>query len=259
MAVRNLSHKLSTMSALLLLPFALTGIATAQSINQQSADQQQITTHEQINSVVLSYLESFFSEAELSGSSADREVRISMGYLDPRLRFKTCTIPLTASMNRNQRPLGKISIKVACHSSSYWSKLISAEIQVYEPVLVAARPIARGTIVDASDLEIVNMDVSMRRNTYLRERDQHLVIGQQAKRNINLRYPIDLGAFKQPMLVKRGDSVTITAQHGPIKIRQEGKALQDGWLGKQIDIRNSASNRVIRATVVGPQRVSVVF
>ena len=99
----------------------------------------------------------------------------------------------------------------------------------------------------------------MRRNSYLQEKDQHLVIGKQAKRNINLRYPISLDAFKPALLIKRGDMVLITARRGLITIRQQGKALQDGELGKQINIRNSASDRVIRAVVVGPQQVRVVL
>ncbi|NEP50997.1 MAG: flagellar basal body P-ring formation protein FlgA, partial [Moorea sp. SIO3C2] len=51
--------------------------------------------------------------------------------------------------------------------------------------------------------------------------------------------------LEQPLLIKRGDSVVVTARTGTLTVKMPGTALMDGHRGEQISVRNKQSNRVV--------------
>ena len=51
----------------------------------------------------------------------------------------------------------------------------------------------------------------------------------------------------------------IIASKGSMSVKMPGEALSDGHEGRQIRVKNSRSERIIRATVVGPGEVLVHF
>ena len=64
---------------------------------------------------------------------------------------------------------------------------------------------------------------------------------------------------EQAEVVRRGDQVIISARSGGISVRMPGEALSDGGMGKQINVRNLGSQRVVKARVTGPGQVEVAM
>jgi flagella basal body P-ring formation protein FlgA len=62
---------------------------------------------------------------------------------------------------------------------------------------------------------------------------------------------------KASAAIRKGDSVVIRAVAGSLVVRMKGLALQEGAVGKQIQVRNVQSRRIIRAIVTGPGQVEV--
>jgi flagella basal body P-ring formation protein FlgA len=62
-----------------------------------------------------------------------------------------------------------------------------------------------------------------------------------------------------PILVKRGDTVTITTSNPNLAIAMQGTALMDGAQGQRIRVKNTTSNRVISGVVTKAGVVSVDF
>ena len=60
-------------------------------------------------------------------------------------------------------------------------------------------------------------------------------------------------------MIKRGESVVMTAKSGALQVRIQATALTDGHAGEQISVRNKQSKRVVEARVIGPGKVSVVM
>ncbi|MCJ2090177.1 flagellar basal body P-ring formation chaperone FlgA [Methylobacterium sp. E-005] len=60
-----------------------------------------------------------------------------------------------------------------------------------------------------------------------------------------------------PELVARGESVTIVYETPSISLAMRGLANQAGRLGAVVNVVNTASQKVLQATVIGPGRVSV--
>ena len=221
------------------------------------------TGHQQLHYAVRDYVESFFTADELRGinerndEDTARRVDIEVSTIDPRLPLGLCEQPLIASLNQNQRPIGRINVKVECQGSAPWTKYLPVQVRVYEKVLMTTRPLASGEIISESDFSFQETDVSMLRYSYIQ--DPALALGMEVKRSLSANTTLVQESLESPTLVKRGDTVVLTAKAGSVEIRQQGVALQSGELGKQINVRNSSSERTVQAVVTGYGQVQVGF
>lgn len=221
------------------------------------------TGHEQIQHAVREYVESFYTAEELRAvnerdpEESTRRVDIDISAIDPRLPLALCEQPLYASINQNQRAIGRVNVKVECHGTSPWTKYLPANIRVYEKVLTTTRPLARGEIISESDFSYQEIDVSTLRYSYIQSPE--LAIGMELKRSMPANATLVQESLEAPTLVKRGDTVVLSAQAGTVEIRQQGVALQSGELGAQINVRNSSSERTVQAVVTGYGQAKVGF
>lgn len=83
------------------------------------------------------------------------------------------------------------------------------------------------------------------------------LIGMVPRRGIPLGQPVRLRDVQSPRVVDKGALVTISLTSSSIQLTAQGKALQDGGRGDVIRVVNTQSNRIIEATVAGPNHVSV--
>ncbi|MES3008217.1 MAG: flagellar basal body P-ring formation chaperone FlgA [Pseudomonadota bacterium] len=215
-----------------------------------------ISGHQQIREAVQIFIE------DLHGpSTAEQRVEIVISSIDPRLSIPACDMPLQTQLGQQagqqQVAVGRLNVRVDCQGSVPWSKYVPVLVRAFAPVLMSTRPLARGDVIGAADVELVEADLSTLRQSYLQ--DSTLAIGMEVKRALPASTVISREALAQPLLIKRGDTVVMSAQSGPVTIRQQGVAMQNGELGAQIPVRNSNSDIVVRAVVTGPGQADVVF
>ncbi len=119
---------------------------------------------------------------------------------------------------------------------------------VYRYIPVAARAVQRGEQLNASHLadNLVNIS-SIRQGYALTDED---IVGKEAKRNIGQGEPFKSNSLDAPTAIKRGESVTLQAQAGSIKVLSSGVALADGRVGQKIRVRNSSSERIVTGIVL---------
>ncbi|MDT8428272.1 MAG: flagellar basal body P-ring formation chaperone FlgA [Pseudomonadales bacterium] len=225
------------------------------------------TGQEQLYQAVFTHLAAAFQPEELTaagtldnagtGQTAGRRVEIEIGQLDPRQTIAACGTELQTSMNQQQQPLGRLTVRVECNDEAPWSRYIPAHVKIYEPVLVAGRTLERGRIISAEDLSHEIVEISTLLGNWLRDPEQ--VIGKEARRTITAGSPLSADRLSKPELVKRGDTVVIIARKGQIMIRHQGTAMEAGELGKQINVRNNSSQRVIQVRVSGYGETEAVF
>jgi flagellar basal body P-ring formation protein FlgA len=184
-------------------------------------------------------------------------VEIEVANLDPRLNVPVCQLPLVARANSNNTQGGRVTVRVDCQDHAPWARHVSASVRIYKEIVVSARTLARGSVLSQEDLVLQEHDISALRGAVIADLNQ--ATGMALRRAINAGNALSLDMLAAPILVARGDTVVLTAERGGIAIRQQGTALQDGEAGKQIQIRNNNSNRVVQAVVTGPGEASVMF
>jgi len=182
---------------------------------------------------------------------------IRLGPLDPRLKLTPCASPLTAYLPPGGRNMGNTTVGVRCPDQGGWNIYVSARIDVFGPVLVTRQPLARGTRIEAGDLELVERNLAYLPYGYYT--DPQPIAGQLAKRTIAGATVITPPMLQAPRLVKRGERVSVIAERGPLQIRTSGKALRDGKSGELIQIRAEGSHRIVDGVVVGQGVVKVTL
>lgn len=208
-------------------------------------------SHAAIHAAASEFLQSYVS-AQQEGRSEFR-----LGALDPRLRLKACASPLDAFMPPGGRSMGNTTVGVRCPDPGGWNIYVSARIDVFGPVLITRQPLARGTRIEANDLELVERNLSQLPYGYYT--DPQPIAGQLAKRTIAAATVITPPMLQAPKLVKRGERVSVIAERGPLRIRTTGRALRDGKDGEVIQIRADGSRRVVDGLVIGQGVIKVTL
>ncbi len=173
--------------------------------------------------------------------------QIKTGRLGARLRLPLCSESINAFQPPGTRILGNTTIGVRCNGDSPWTIYVPAFVQIFQPVATTVRPLARGDMITAADIKMVERDLSALKMGYILDSKQP--IGMVVKRHIDAGRIITPRLLEAPRLIRRGEQVTIIAESGGIEIRATGKALIDGARGDLIKVRNITSKKVIEAVV----------
>ncbi|MDU0355744.1 flagellar basal body P-ring formation chaperone FlgA [Paraglaciecola aquimarina] len=103
-----------------------------------------------------------------------------------------------------------------------------------------------------NNVHIVNMDKKRLRGTTFADIEE--VLGARMKRRVTAGRPVDPSNL---CYVCKGDSVTISANTAIMQVKTDGIALEDGSMGDTIAVRNSRSNKRIKAIVASAGHVEI--
>lgn len=120
-------------------------------------------------------------------------------------------------------------------------------------IAVPVRDIARGEIIADSDLTYGSAAPGqMRSGLAVSMAD---LSGMQARRYLRAGELVLTSDVRRPVLVSKGETVTMTVELPGVSLTATGRALSEGGLGESITVVNPVSYRQIMATVIGPGTV----
>lgn len=228
----------------------LASIATiflCQSANAQAP----IENIEEIRSKVTQFLTD-----EYSHTNAEK-VEVRVGKLDSRLRLTKCAQSLELNLKDTSKTGGNINVQVSCSSRTSWTILVPAQAKVYRSVAVAGRNLQRGDVVSAADLSSTVKDVGDLRIGFALTPE--VIIGKEIKFAVNKGETFRTSALDAPLVIKRGDVVSMESSVGEISVTTSATAVSDGRIGQQIRVKNNQSARIINAKVVGAGKVQSIL
>ena len=133
----------------------------------------------------------------------------------------------------------------------------TALVDVFEEIYVARRAIPRGAIVSAEDLLAERRTAeAVPRGAVSRAED---VIGMEARVAISPLTPLRVDQLGAPVLVRRGDVVTLRAESAGLQVSTRGEVREDAARDAQVRVWNLASRREVVGRVVDAQTVTVAF
>lgn len=209
------------------------------------------TTAEQIDGAVSRFLENFAAEQAESGYQVSYEA----GDLDNRLTLAPCKAPLAVEFTGDPWKSTRPSLQVSCEGKRPWRMYVSPNVYIQGPALVAARPLARGEVLDSSMVTNREVQINASRRGYIR--DIANAEGMAVRRPISSGSLLTPDLLDAPIAVKRGDHVMIVARSGTFSVSSRGEALANASVGEQVQVRNLRSDRTIRASVVAPGKVEI--
>ncbi|MGH7032171.1 MAG: flagellar basal body P-ring formation chaperone FlgA [Stellaceae bacterium] len=127
---------------------------------------------------------------------------------------------------------------------------VSGRLVVEVSVAVPSRAVAMNEVLGAADIETITLPRSRLAPDTITDASQ--LIGKSAVHVLRPDQPVRAGDVQAPLLVRKGDLITIELRTPNMALTAQGKALEDGAAGASIRVTNTQSKRVIDVMVEGP-------
>lgn len=143
--------------------------------------------------------------------------------------------------------LSRMRFSVNCPGKDGWRRnwVVRAEVSALVVVATTAVPANRVLTEDALAQErrrLTNMAAAVS--------TLETAVGQSSTRALRAGQVVLPNVLALPILVKRGDGITIRARSAAVEVKVAGEALESGRRGDFIRVRNASTGKVIRARVV---------
>lgn len=132
---------------------------------------------------------------------------------------------------------------------------VEATLEGPDMVVVAVRPLVKGDVIRASDLALAPAKRGVAQKGAFHSPQE--LIGQEAVRSIAAGQVLDANYVRPPLLVKRGDVVTVYAYSAGVRVKTTGRTRQDGGRGELVEIESLADRKRYFARVADVQVVEV--
>lgn len=133
---------------------------------------------------------------------------------------------------------------------------VMGRIVTMTSVPVLTRVIHKGHAIQAEDIEWQNIPSAQVNHATIMEESE--MVGAMSKRqDLQPNRPLTKNDISIPNMVNRNQSVTIYAESPNITVTAKGKAMENGAKDAYVKIMNVDSQKIIHATVIGPQQVRV--
>jgi flagellar basal body P-ring formation protein FlgA len=132
---------------------------------------------------------------------------------------------------------------------------VSGRIFRIVKVPTLSHAVAPGEIIRAADIAFLRLHADRVAGDVVAEMAE--LVGRTPRRPLRAQEPLRASDIQVPIVVHKGDLVTVFLETPLMRLSAQGKALEDGAMGAAIRIANSKSNRVIDAVVTGPNLAAI--
>ena len=124
------------------------------------------------------------------------------------------------------------------------------------PVPVPTRRMMPGDIIAAADLQTV--DVPYARIGPFALTETHALVGKEVRRALSQGRPVMMQSVAEPLVIARGDKVSIRFDDGKLSLVAPGRALDDGYRGAEIRVVNLVSNVLVTGVAMPGGYVEII-
>lgn len=146
------------------------------------------------------------------------------------------------------------TIQMPNGDSDFQRMTVNGSLVEMMQVPVLANNILRGDVITEKD--ITYMDVNIRKVKDIAI-DAREIIGMTGKRTLRAKNMISMRDITPPLLVRKGEEISVKLTRGILSIEMRAIAVEDGAKGDMISIKNINSGRTLKATVIGDKQARV--
>ncbi len=116
-------------------------------------------------------------------------------------------------------------------------------------VVTTIRDIARGEVIGDADLTIGTAATPALTGTVITS--LNAVRGMEARRPLRAGEIISMSDVRRPVVVTKGQTVTMTFDAPGVSLTAMGRAMSEGGVGDTVVVQNPASYRMVNAVITG--------
>ena len=222
-------------TVIFLVMIALTAMAVARDLEQVLADQVRRTFSLDSDYVTITLQRTDLSRRDLTGC----EVKV---------------YPLTQA-----EPKGRFSLRVELLAEGRQIETGTAvlEIRRAADLWVPTRTIQRGEILSPELFTVKRIDVTSITEPMLNDLSHR--DGCRAKQLLIAGRPVPLGRLEKVPDVENGTPVTLIGAAGCLEIQARGIALQNGYVGEIVKVKNIDSRKILTGRVTSAATVAITW
>jgi flagella basal body P-ring formation protein FlgA len=148
---------------------------------------------------------------------------------------------------------------VACVSDGRARARVPFEARAHKliPVVVPVRPLVRGEMVRANDVELRYVDKTSESGAVVQRLAD--AVGHQTRQSVSADQPLSVRSLQQPLLVRKNEEVDVMVRCGAIQAHRRAVALDNGTRGDMITVETTdGSQTQFNARVVDIRQVEVL-
>jgi flagella basal body P-ring formation protein FlgA len=145
------------------------------------------------------------------------------------------------------RSITRMRFAAVCTGAEGWQREWIVRAELTAKVVVAAADVRANQALAESDLALERRRVMDLADALP---DTEAAVGKASSRALRSGQLVSARWLAAPLLVRRGESVTILARNGGIEVQAAGVALEPGRLLEVVRVRNATTAKVIRARVI---------
>jgi flagella basal body P-ring formation protein FlgA len=130
---------------------------------------------------------------------------------------------------------------------------VAGRVEVHQNVFIAARPLRQNEMITRADLELQKVNITDAADQYAMRPDQ--VENRRVLRNLGVHQPLELKDLDKPLVLKRGDPVTIVFDLPGLQVTAKGQVNVDAGVGDTLAVTNVSSKKTVYCKVVDSQTV----
>jgi len=196
------------------------------------------------------------ARAELEGRMA------ASGLTEPQIDVTVVTTRAAPPCSQNiaiepvdTRSPQRMRFLARCNDTPGWRYEYVVRARLSAMVAVAAGPVAANEALTNAQVMLDRRDISNIADPITSPED---AVGQMSRRMLRPGDILRSAQLASPVMVKRGDAVTMIARRDGIEVSTAGEALDAGARGAMVRVRNANSGQVVRMRVAGPGLVEPV-
>jgi flagella basal body P-ring formation protein FlgA len=185
----------------------------------------------------------------------DKQIEVKQLVVDKPIRVSTDSNGVEVVALNSTHP-GHYGVDYRALSASDDARFhLRAVAEEWRTIPVASRPLKRGGIVSADDVELKKVS----KESVGRDAIENIgdLVGHQLTRDVGQGEMVSSAALIVPPVITVGSKVTLLFRQGRLEATAVGVALDSGTSGAQIRVRNESSNKVVTGMVVEPGIVAV--
>ena len=174
-------------------------------------------------------------------------------------RFPACPQPPDVSLLRRDRPWGKVNFKMTCSTSSTpWTRTFSLEVRVTGRYLTLKTGLPAGAVVQATDLEWAQGEISGLGLQGHWIEDAAQLVGQEAVRPLAAGSALRLNDFREPTVIKTGDLIKLSLVGQGFEMVTAGTAMGNAAIGATVRVK-LPDGKILQGKAIAEGRVEAVL
>lgn len=142
------------------------------------------------------------------------------------------------------------------HASRVVEQTVTVDVSPAPRVLALRRPLTRGAVLGAADVELVVQHATARTDDAFIDLDE--VLGKELLQGAVAGQVLRRNMLRAPLLVKQGQPITVYSRAPGIQIRTVGIAKDDGSQGELVTVESPDTKQRYFARVTGMQEAEVM-